>query len=317
MLNREKVKNFFLDSYKKILIIKDIVHTLHENFIHHIPINHKSLNQDTVSIVMTTCNRSIQTYFTLETIASSEVKNVQVIIVDDSTHDPLNEELLKKYNLHIDYIKIKNKNWINPCINYNIGFKFIRGGKVIIQNGEVCHVGDVISYIDEHLKENDYLIFDVMALKNMNANHELHKRGSLKTDDLHFYVRNMHMWYQHASIRNVKFHFLVSMTKKTFDHIGGGFDYDYCLGCSYDDNDLLIKAEVANVNFINVRHNISKVMGIHQWHTSTLIAPTIIYNEVLFIAKRNYYHKNKKYISLLSDKDDELIKARIHELFSY
>ena len=82
--------------------------------------------------------------------------------MDDSDVDPIIKEELEKYSFYIDFISIKrqNKNWINPCVNYNIGFEFIKGSKVIIQNSEVCHIGDVLIFIDNNLKQNEYLVFD-------------------------------------------------------------------------------------------------------------------------------------------------------------
>jgi glycosyltransferase involved in cell wall biosynthesis len=94
---------------------------------------------------MTACNRSKQTYFTLQTIQNSSHKAIQIILVDDSDSDPIAKEELEKYPFYIDFISIKmqNKKWVNPVVNYNIGFEYIRGSKVVIQNAEVCHVGDV------------------------------------------------------------------------------------------------------------------------------------------------------------------------------
>ena len=109
---------------------------------------------------MTSSNRSKQVYYTLNTIQNSDYKNIQVIIVDDSDNDPILEINLRKYPFYIDLICIKkeNRNWHNPCVNYNIGFEFIKGSKVIIQNSEVCHIGDVLIFIDKTLLISSSLI---------------------------------------------------------------------------------------------------------------------------------------------------------------
>ena len=49
----------------------------------HVEIPNIPINAETISIVMTACNRSRQTYFTLQTIQNSSHKAIQVIIVDD------------------------------------------------------------------------------------------------------------------------------------------------------------------------------------------------------------------------------------------
>ena len=66
---------------------------------HHYHIPNIPIYDDTISIVMTSSNRSKQTYFTLKTIERCSFKNVQLIIVDDSDIDPIEKEELKIYTL--------------------------------------------------------------------------------------------------------------------------------------------------------------------------------------------------------------------------
>ena len=56
---------------------------------------------------MISSDRSIQTYFTLKTINNlSENKNVQIILIDDSSTDPIKiDELYVYTHLQIDLIK--------------------------------------------------------------------------------------------------------------------------------------------------------------------------------------------------------------------
>ena len=138
-----------LANKKNILKLIDKVENFDNSLFAHYNIPNITIYDDTISIIMTSCNRSKQVYYTLKTIEKCTFKNIQVILVDDSDIDPIKKEELDKYPFYIDFIVIKkeNKNWINPVINYNIGFKFIKGGNIILQNAEVCHVGDVISYI--------------------------------------------------------------------------------------------------------------------------------------------------------------------------
>ena len=128
---------------------------------------------DTISIVMTSSNRSRQVYYTLETIKKCSFKNIHVIIVDDSDIDPIKKEELEKYAYHIDlvYIRTENKNWINPVVNYNIGFKFIKGSRVVIQNAEVCYIGDILGWISQNVSDNNYYSFDVKAINSFTPLH--------------------------------------------------------------------------------------------------------------------------------------------------
>ena len=107
--------------------IKKKVDSLDSSMITHYNYPNIPIYDDTISIVMTSSNRSRQVNYTLQTIQKCLFKHIHVIIVDDSDIDPIKKEELEKYPYHIDlvYIRTENKNWINPVINYNIGFKFI------------------------------------------------------------------------------------------------------------------------------------------------------------------------------------------------
>ena len=128
-MNELKKNLHNLDRLRKFVILKDSTyfkHTLIENL---------SISNDTISIVMTSHNRSKQVYFTLKTISMSSFKNVQIILVDDSDSDKVDVEKLKEIPYYIDFIEIDRgkKFWHNPVVNYNIGFEYIKGSKIIIQ----------------------------------------------------------------------------------------------------------------------------------------------------------------------------------------
>jgi hypothetical protein len=268
----------------------------------HITINKKEFDDKScISIVMCVCNRAQQTYFTLQTIKSSKYKDVQIVIVDDSSN--LSEQLvlhkLKQTGLHIDYIRLNNerKFWINPCVNYNIGFKFVCGDKVIIQNPEVCHVGDVVKYVADNLSDNKYLVFDVIALRTPADNQLLHASGFKSFNNLVRYT-NFH-WYQHHKDYNRGFHFLAALSKKDLDAIGG-FDIDYCMGVCFDDDALVDMMKFNNISIIPVPHDQFTLFGIHQWHTSTYsgMGSSDLHNRNLLLSKRDYFNKHKEYFKL-------------------
>ena len=148
--------------------IKKKVDNLDNSLFIHYNYSNIPIYNDTISIVMTSSNRSRQVYYTLETIKKCSFKNIHVILVDDSDIDPIKKECINGYAFHIDliYIRTENKNWINPVVNYNIGFKFIKGSKVVIQNSEVCHVGDVLGWISKNITDNNYYCFDVIIVCN-------------------------------------------------------------------------------------------------------------------------------------------------------
>ena len=206
-------------------------------------------------------------YYTLKTIANSVFKNIQVIIVDDSDIDKISIDKLKEYPFYIDFIEIirDNKIWNNPCVNYNLGFKYIKGSKIIIQNSEVCHVGDLLNYISLNVNDNSYYVFDVKVSNNFNTNEYIYNKPVLNTNIFLEDIYNNSIcsgWYQHYIHRNKNYHFLTSITSETFKKIRE-FSYDYSFGNDYDDDDFVLKIKSSNIKIHNVRNDIFNVGGIH------------------------------------------------------
>ncbi|QKF93571.1 glycosyl transferase family 2 [Fadolivirus algeromassiliense] len=297
-------KSYFLENYNKLYTLKELLKMRDSNYFDITIINEQVIDSNTISIVMTACNRSKQTYFTLKTIAESSYKNVQIIIVDDSSSDKISINELEKYNLHIELINIKNKFWVNPCINYDIGFSFIKGSKIIIQNSEVCHVGDIVDYVYKNIVDNEYNVFNVISLKNLESNNQLYRMNVITSKNYMNLNKHLGIWYQHPKHRNKNYHFLTALTKNTFDIIGG-FDIDYALGKDYDDNGFLLKIMFNKIKINNV--NEETLMGIHQWHEQSACGSVSknYNNEKLFKAKSQYNKENETYLELTSYNEKE------------
>lgn len=279
----------------------DAVKQCDSKYFDHSIIENAAITKNTISIFMTSSNRSKQTCYTLDTFASSTFKDVHVVIVDDSDVDPITVGMLLKYNFYIDLIKIKreNKCWHNPCVNYNVAFQFIKGSKAIIQNSEVCHVGDVLQYVADNINEMNYYVFDVIASNGFDSNAKIMELGTTSLDILnHKSLFKQDWWYQSES-RNEKFHFLTAMPREVFDKIDG-FSYDYSYGSWYDDNDFLIRIRAKDIPIISVFHNHINVMGIHLFHTSASGSwdRGKEYNEFLWKCKRNYLDEHGSYIEI-------------------
>jgi len=294
--------------------LKQNLHLLHslrtsveardQNYYNYKIINEQPITDNTISIVMTSHERSKQVYCTLKTINMCSFKDVQIIIVDDSSVDPVLESMISEFNLHIELITIKreNKYWANPCINYNIGFQYIKGSKVIIQNGEVCYIGDILEYIKNMVIDDNYYVLDVKASRDFFTNDLIY--SVLKKDKMKVDIYNEDIWsdwYQHSTARNANYHFLTGLTKKTFDKIGG-FSYDYAFGSWYDDDDYLLKVR-SNINVVNVKNDVEKIGGIHLFHGYTVnITNTSAYtkpkNLDLYNKKQNYLNSTGKYLEL-------------------
>ena len=293
-----------ISNKKSILEIKEKVENLDSSLFIHYNYPNIPIYDDTISIVMTSSNRSKQVYFTLKTIEKCSFKNIHVIIVDDSDVDPINKEYINKYLFHIDliYIRNENKNWVNPIVNYNIGFKFIKGNKVIIQNAEVCYIGDIIGWVSNNIIDNNYYSFDVKAVSSYENNEIIYNTENLTTD---IYDKNIYQpcndgWY-HGFKNITNYHFLIAITRNTFEIIKN-FSYDYTLGKDWDDNDFLLKVKSKEIKIINIFHNEYKLGGIHLYHTQSYFKWTNSENNLNIFNKKLFIFKlNNKYIDFIEN----------------
>ena len=291
-------KLYYSNNHAKLLRIKKLLDDMDTNYFTKITFNEKILDESTVSIVMTSSNRSVQTYFTLETISDSIYKNIQIILVDDSTTDQLDKEKLKEFGIHIDFIELKNKFWINPCVNYNIGFRHVKGGKIIIQNAEVCHIGDVIKDVIDKVVDDNYYIYNVYALYGPVENNELYDAKKNKIMDPQHVITIYGKWYQHPEHRPANLHFLTAITAKTFEKITE-FNVDYSIGIEFDDDDLVFRIIINNINIVNMSETI---MGLHQWHCPSIANDrwNHISNCYLHIKKLEHFMQTGKIFNLTS-----------------
>ena len=281
----------------KIIKIKKKVEEKNLSLYYHVIIPNIIINDKTIAIIMTACNRSKQTYFTLQTIKNSNHKEIQIILIDDSDKDPITKEELEKYPFYIDFIKInkENKNWVNPVINYNIGFQYIKGSKIVIQNAEVCHVGDVLEYIGSQIIDNIYYVCDVRASKSEDTNNIIYD-NNLNTIDIYKNNELFGIWYQGIT-RLLNYHFLTAMTITTFNKIKN-FSYDYTMGIAYDDDDFVLKIISNKIQIKNLFHNEYNFGGIHLWHSSS-IKKNVESNISIFNKKNQDYNKTKKYTDII------------------
>ena len=251
---------------------------------------------------MTSSNRSNQVYYTLKTIEKCSFKHVHLIIVDDSDVDPIIKSHIDGFSFHIDLIIIRkeNKNWINPVVNYNIGFKFIKGNKVVIQNAEVCYIGDILGWVSTNITDNNYYSFDVRAVESFKSNDIIYNIMKLTTD---IYLKDElfkkdNSWYQ-GQKRISNYHFLTAMTRNTFELVKN-FSYDYTFGIDWDDNDFLLKIKSKNINIVNLFHDEYFFGGIHLYHSSSYLKwKNIENNSEIFNKKLDHYNNFNEYIELL------------------
>jgi glycosyltransferase involved in cell wall biosynthesis len=255
-----------------------------------------------ISIVMAYFNRKELLDKTLESINKSNIKDYELIIVDDASDDPLVCEGVK-----VIRIDKKDKWYHNPCVPFNMGFKVAKGDVVLIQNPECYHVGDILSYIQNNIKPNHYLSFACYAMN---------RRDTDEFNDGKFPVLNNWMfknperngWYNHSYFRPSGYHFCSAIMKLDLDMIGG-FDERYAGGISYDDDDFIRrikeKMQVSIINNPYVLHQYHNPMsysvdGMNKLHE---INKKLFNNGILLMSKQVDLSVNRNPIWNLNEND--------------
>jgi len=237
-----------------------------------------------ISIVMAYYNRLGLLRHTLKTFTESQEKDFEVIIVDDFSSadhniDNINAEFPSLNIKVINMAKRGTKTWFNPCVPYNVGFRESSGDKIIIQNPECCHVGDVISYVNQTLTDDNYLTFHCWAC-NKGDVQILHKGGTINVGSK---TSKKTKWYNHRVHHPVGYHFTSAITKKNLSELNG-FDEEFAQGHSYDDDEFLqrIKNKKLNITFVESPY------VIHQWHPKMYnnpIAPPVTVDNQQLLAR--------------------------------
>lgn len=248
-----------------------------------------------ISVVMAYHNRRRQLFHTLTTISPSEHENFEIVIVDDYSNQENNIDNIKENfpRLNINLVKmqdeVQEKWYRNPCIPYNVGFMKSKGDKIIVQNPECCHMGDVIKYTEENLNDDNYLSFHCYAtgvedteLVRKNKNIVYHEK-TLKQAK-----KDSSKWYNHKIYRPASYHFCTALTRKNLIKLNG-FDERYALGHNCDDDDFIerVRRLKLRIDFVD------RPFVIHQYHgveVSTLVTEPLADNKEIWSKLRNETH---------------------------
>lgn len=210
-----------------------------------------------ISIVMGYFNRKPQLEITLKTIQLSRVaKQVEIIIVDDASSKEhiLTKSFLDMFDMNIKVIRIEphQKKWINPVIPYNVGLSKAKGKWVMIQNPEVCHSGDICSYVATADKTL-YHVLSVFSLPEEIPNDtilsccEKHQSSTLVKMSKNIYPEkpkhaSVSMWYDGEEYPRF-FHYCSAIHRSVLDKVGG-FNSKMANGIWYDDDEFLFRVKL-------------------------------------------------------------------------
>ena len=227
------------------------------------------VTEQKISIVMGYINRLNQLEITIQTILNSKHKNFEIIIVNDGKED-LNFLISKYSDCRIVIIDNSKKNYINPGMSYNLGIEKASGEIIILQNPECCHIGDILTVCNTLLKPKDYLAFSCYYLDNYKKNNLLEnilfENNENDTDFWNISKIKKIMNFSHASsndsILSKKhkgwcshhkynpnyLHFCTAIYKSDLVNIGC-FDVKYKDGICFDDDDLVRKVILNDLNY--------------------------------------------------------------------
>lgn len=224
---------------------------------------------------------------TLNTIDQFKETDYELVIVDDfSSQEHKLTDLHKEFpNIDMQIIDMQeevNEKWYrNPCIPFNIGFMKSRGDKIIIQNPECCHMGNVISYTRNHLTDSNYLSFHCYAT-GPNDTRRLHKGKRIEYNNkpIKQSREDESKWYNHEAYRPASYNFTTAITRNNLIRLNG-FDERFALGHNCDDDDFIyrVKRMKLRIDFVH------DPFVIHQHHgieVSSLVTQPLANNREIW-----------------------------------
>lgn len=227
-----------------------------------------------VTIVISYFNRQDQLISTLLSIKGCP----DIVIVDDGSS---NDIVLPDTSLNIHVLKISHseKTWTNPEPAYNKGILYalesFNPDIIILQNPECLHVGNIVDYAREKIREDNYISFSCFSMgKDVsvqqlidNGVKDIHRAATYDGDNA---------WYNHPDYRPVAFDFCSAISVNNMIKLNG-YDERFSNGYAFGDNYLIhrikmmgLKVEIPVEPFV-----------IHQWHER------VLYKDKGILYKRN------------------------------
>jgi hypothetical protein len=223
--------------------------------------------------------------------------------------------------MDIKLIKItkEEKTWINPCVGYNKGISQSTGDIIILQNAEVCHIGDVLSYVIKNLRPNDWLTFNCYGLNNFNDNENIYSLSSNKDiynyinkiwkennnysiipGGNHAFTNNVGGWLNHYLYHFTAYHYLGAIFRNDLmNKMKGGFDLDYKDGLCLDDCDFIKRLIYNNIQFTTNTFSESEPFVIHLYHDRSKNMCSNV--EEKFMINKKIYNKKCEYMNITND----------------
>lgn len=220
-----------------------------------------------ISIVTAYYNRKDLFYRTLKSITKSKFKDIELIAVDDgSDAEHRIEEFIDEFPfLKVVRINPEDKWYVNCCIPFNRGIREAKGEIIVLQNPECLHVGDVLTYINEHVNDTNYISVSAYGLdkKTTEIIDELPDNPISKFPQRPYMGNRALGWYNHSVYRPEAWHFCSAMTRKNMAKLNG-FDERFAEGVACDDVEFIVRIKKLGLQ-IKITEDVSVI---HQFHLS-------------------------------------------------
>lgn len=207
------------------------------------------------AIVMTYFNRPAQLASTLNSFKKYNPADFEVVVVDDGSEIPV---MMQDYPFKVTIIRITDKNWTQGDPAYNVGFYYalenIKPEKIIIQNAECYHLGDILGFADKNLTDKNYFAFGCYSAgKGELPGEVINDKGATRDGES--------AWYCHPVHRPKPYHFCAAITADNLRRING-FDERFSFGAGYDDDYLIHQIACLGLEIFITTDPIV----VHQWH---------------------------------------------------
>lgn len=247
--------------------------------------SYKEIDKPTISILITTFNRTNLLKYNLESLSKQNLDNFEyeIIILDEGKQTEEIDNLLLNYN-NIKYINTgitkKDNEWRCPSFAINIGLKQAKGDYIILMCAEIYSIDNTIEELIRPLLNGDkYLTIPINAYDDDKTTlNSLDKKENIKIN-------------QDKKL-NTYIPFIMGMKKEEIIKIGG-YDEDFT-GIGYDDNDIIERLKL-NGN-VHLQVNCS---AIHLWHErfsyddNSPVKKRIEYNREIFEKRKGTVTRNE------------------------
>ena len=250
-----------------------------------------------ISIVMAYFNRKdiiLKTLDVFEKRYAGKHKFEVIIVDDDSNCEHKLHTDITKYSFPIRLIVIdalEKGARLNSCSVFNKGFLKVRGIKVMIQNPECIHLGDLLEYVERTFEYDKYISFPCYNSNNNRVNAFLFERigdndnsitinnveektKSFNQDDT---IPGFPIWYQHPTISDKNLHFCCVVDAE-YLKILGGFNEEYRDGICFEDDEFIYKIKhILKLEVVSVKlsENVGVVHLYHGRSAGVNISPSI------------------------------------------